>query len=289
MDVDRPLTQNSAPAPGGNLHVADDRTSIPSLLNLDAYPLHRLESAAGRALVERCRREFAADGLFNLPGFVRSDALAACVAELKPALATQSFHHVRRHNIYFADRMEGLPPDHGALRPLQTSNSTLTGDLTAGTIIRRIYDWPALPAFVAAVLGRPRLYPMADPLACLNVMSYGDGEGLNWHFDRSQFTVTLLLQTPEAGGEFEYRRDLRRDGAPNYDGVARLLAGEDPAVRRLPLTAGTLNVFAGRNTAHRAAPVRGKRERIVAVMSFVEQPGYMFSAAERIGFYGRAG
>jgi hypothetical protein len=266
-----------------------DRAAIAALLDLDAYPLDRLESLEGRRLVERCRRELAADGMFDLRGFLRPAALAAAVAELAPLFATQGFRHVRRHNIYFSDRVDGLPAGHGALRPLETSNSTLTGDLTAGTIIRRIYDWPALPAFVAAVLGRPRLYPMADPLACLNVMSYGDGEGLNWHFDRSQFTVTLLLQTPEAGGEFEYRRDLRRDGAPNYDGVARLLAGEDPAVRRLPLTAGTLNVFAGRNTAHRAAPVRGKRERIVAVMSFVEQPGYMFSAAERIGFYGRAG
>ena len=36
-------------------------------------------------------------------------------------------------------------------------------------------------------------------------MSYREGEALNWHFDRSEFTVTLLIQTPEEGGDFQYR------------------------------------------------------------------------------------
>lgn len=266
-----------------------DTAPIDALLDLAAYPIHRLEDAGGRALVQRCRDDLATTGMFNLAGFVWPNALAACVAELKPLLAEGAFRHARRHDIYFGAPQPGLAADHGARVMIETSNRTVTGDRTAGTIVRRIYDWPALPAFLAAAMGKTRLFPMADPLACLNVMGYGDGEGLNWHFDRSQFTVTLLLQMPDAGGEFEYRRNLRAEGAPNYDGVARLLAGEDPEVRSVALAAGTLNVFAGRNTAHRAAPTRGPRERIVAVMSFVEQPGMMFSAAERIGFYGRAG
>ena len=69
---------------------------------------------------------------------------------------------------------------------------------------------------------------MPDPLARVNVMSYREGEALNWHFDRSEFTTTLLLQAPKAGGAFEYRSDLRTDTDPNYAGVARLLSGQDP-------------------------------------------------------------
>ena len=87
---------------------------------------------------------------------------------------------------------------------------------------------------------KPALFTMDDPLARLNVMTYGCGEALNWHFDRSEFTTTLLLQAPEGGGAFEYRSDLRSDGDPNYDGVARLLAGADPSVRQLALAPGTL-------------------------------------------------
>jgi predicted 2-oxoglutarate/Fe(II)-dependent dioxygenase YbiX len=66
------------------------------------------------------------------------------------------------------------------------------------------------------------------------------------------------------------------------------LQGRDPQVQTLRLSAGTLNVFRGKNTAHRVTPVRGQRERMVAVFSYYEKPGVLFSAEEQIGFYGRA-
>ena len=137
-------------------------------------------------------------------------------------------------------------------------------------------------------MGKERLYTMADPLAAMNVMTYRAGQALNWHFDRSEFTTTLLLQEPEAGGAFRYRSDLRSDDDPNYEGVARLLEGADPHVETLPLAAGTLNIFKGKNTAHRVTPVAGARERIIAVFSYYERPDVLFSEAERIRFYGRA-
>ena len=99
---------------------------------------------------------------------------------------------------------------------------------------------------------------------------------------------TLLLQAPKAGGEFQYRSALRSETDPNYDGVARLLQGGDDQIETLPLSPGTLNIFKGKNTAHRVTPVAGARERIVAVFSYYERPGVRFSDEERIGFYGRA-
>ena len=96
-------------------------------------------------------------------------------------------------------------------------------------------------------------------------MSYTEGEALNWHFDRSEFTTTLLLQAPEGGGDFEYRTDLRAAEDPNYDGVARLLRGEDPDVRLLRLSPGALNVFRGINTPHRVTGLNGGRCRFVLV------------------------
>ena len=129
---------------------------------------------------------------------------------------------------------------------------------------------------------------MQDPLARANVMSYRDGEALNWHFDRSEFTTTLLLQAAEQGGDFEYRTDLRSDDNPNYEGVARLLEGRDPQSKVMRVKPGTLNVFRGKNTAHRVTTVRGNRDRMIAVFSYYERPGVMFSPEERLGFYGRA-
>ena len=71
--------------------------------------------------------------------------------------------------------------------------------------------------------------------------------------------------------------------------MARLLAGEDNEVKTLQLGGGTLNVFKGKNTAHRVTPGQGHaKSAIVAVFSYYERPGVMFSKEEQIGFYGRA-
>lgn len=137
-------------------------------------------------------------------------------------------------------------------------------------------------------MGKEALHPMADPLAAVNAMAYRAGEGLNWHFDRSEFTTTLLLQAPKAGGLFEYRTDLRSETDPNYEGVARLLRGQDPQMQTMQVTPGTLNVFRGKHTAHRVTPVEGDRPRMIAVFSYFDRPGVRFTAEEQRGFYGRA-
>ena len=261
---------------------------IGDILDLDRYPLDRPASPRGRALVAECRAALDRDGLFNLEGLMRPAAVARCVADLKPLMETASFRHARSHNVYFLDRVEGAPEDHPALRRFETVNRTLCDDRMTGAAVHRIYEWTPLAGFLSRVLRKPRLYLMDDPLARANIMSYHHGEALNWHFDRSEFTTTLLLQAPDAGGEFQYRSGLRTPADPNPDGVARLLDGRDPEVRSLTLAAGTLNVFKGRNTAHRTSPVIGPRERMIAVFSYYERPGVLFSDEERIGFYGRA-
>jgi hypothetical protein len=260
-----------------------------ALLDLDAYPLDRPTSPSLATLIHDCRAQLALRGMFNLSGFLRPAALAQAVAELQPLFEQSSYLHRRSHNVFFKDSVEGLGPDHPALRKFETANHTLCGDQLGQTVVRALYEWAPLRAFLAAIVEKPALYVMEDPLACINVMEYRDGQTLNWHFDRSQFTTTLLLQAAESGGEFEYRTGLRTDTAHDPAGIARVVRGDDESVRVNPLAAGTLNVFAGRNTLHRVSAVRGRRSRLIAVLSYFDRPGVNFSADERCGFYGRTG
>ena len=262
---------------------------VEEAIDLERYPIDRLESKDCHDLIATCHSELARDGMFNLAGFLKAGAVRFAVSQVRPVLKRESFMHTREHNIYFKPKIDGLPPDHPALRKVRTTNHTICTDQLAGTLIRSVYEYPPLAAFLAAVMEKPKLHIMSDPLAGANVMEYRDGEALNWHFDRSEFTTTLLLQKPEDGGEFEYRTDLRSDSEPNYDGVARLLLGADPEARILKLSPGTLNVFRGRNTAHRVTTTQGPRARIIAVLSYYEKPGVTFTEEERVGFYGRAG
>lgn len=257
------------------------------LLDLATYPLDHPGTDRWQALVEQARQALAEDGMFNLTGFMRPEACEAILLDLHPKFRTDAFTHQRRHNIYFRKSIPDLPPDHPALTQVQTINHTLCADQLSGPL-DVLYRWQPFRAFLAATMGLSALYEMADPLARFNAMAYRAGEGLNWHFDRSEFTTTLLLQAPRAGGSFEYRSDLRSEEDPNYDGVARLLQGADPQKRSLTLAPGTLNVFRGKNTAHRVTPVKGDTDRIIAVFSYYQTPGVTFSQAERLGFYGRA-
>lgn len=257
------------------------------IVNLEDWPIDRLESAEGQALVARCQADLAADGMFNLAGFLRPDAISGIVADVTDPLENDSFRHARKHNIYFKKTVEGLPPDHAVLMEFETSNNTICADQFEESPLFDLYMWEPFRAFLAAVMGKERLYPMNDMLACANVMSYGEKQALNWHFDRSEFTTTLLLQAPDIGGDFQYSRNLRSDEDPNFPGVLRLLLGEDDNMRTLKLAAGTLNVFMGKNTAHRVTPVSGNSKRIIAVFSYFEEPGRRFSDEEHLGFYGR--
>lgn len=256
------------------------------IVDLVRYPLDQPRTTRWSELVAECRRVLDRDGLFNLPGFFEPDAIAQTLAELVPAFASAAFPHSREHNIYFQDHVEGLGPAHPALKRSLTSNRTVAADRISGSPLLGLYEHPGFATFLAAVTGRERLHPMADPLARVNVVAYGEGEALSWHFDRSEFTTTLLLQAPAAGAVFEYAKDLRTDTEPNHEGVARLHAGLE-ATTLMPLEAGTLNVFRGVNTPHRVSAVEGSTERIVAVFSFFDRPGVVFTDDERLGFYGR--
>jgi hypothetical protein len=257
------------------------------IVDLDRYPLDRPGSGAWRDLVARMQGELADAGMFDLPGFLRPEAINRTLDTLGALWPSQSFEHRRRHNIYFRPEVEGLERGHPALAEVETASHTLTGDQIEGDL-RALYEWEPFAAFLAAAMGKERLFVMDDPLADLNAIEYRAGEALNWHFDRSEFTTTILLQAPDAGGVFEYRPGLRSEEEPNYAGVARLLRGEDAEMRRQVLVPGTLNVFRGRNTAHRVTPVEGSTARRVAVFSFYDRPGVRMTPDTQRGFYGRA-
>lgn len=260
---------------------------IAAIVDLDRYPLDRPGSPQWEQLVADCRAALRDRGMFDLPGFVHPDVVGATAATLAPRMAAESYAVHRMHNIYFLDVVEGLADDHPALTKVLTANHTLCGDQLTDTALTTLYEWEPFQAFIAATVGKPALHPMADPLACVNVLAYRPGEALNWHFDRSEFTTTIVLQQPTAGGVFEYRRDLRTPDDPNHDGVAAVVLERDPAVERLVIEPGALNVFLGKDTAHRVTTVEGELERMVAVLSYYEQPGVVFSDTDNLGFYGR--
>ena len=70
------------------------------------------------------------------------------------------------------------------------------------------------------------VYPYADPLGALNLAVMDDGDQLQWHFDQTDFVVSLAVQDADTGGDFEVAPQIRTADDEHYDDVARVLAGD---------------------------------------------------------------
>jgi hypothetical protein len=150
-----------------------------------------------------------------------------------------------------------------------------------------LYGWNPLRDFIGAVLGYEDFHRFADPIGAMtiNVMNEGDGHG--WHYDEAMFTVSVMLQAPEAGGQFEYVRGLRDSGDDNYDRLGGVLAGAATDTTTIPITPGALLLFGGRNLLHRVTGVEGSRTRYITTLCYRDRPGVTNSPDVRELFYGR--
>ncbi len=266
-------------------HPAQDRPE--DLIDLARYPLHEPEGAAYRELVRAGRKRLGEDGALALPGFATPAAAAAMVREAE-ALLSGAYYCAQDHNPYLIADDPDLPAAHPRNRAQVSDKGCIADDrIAADSVLRALYDWPPLRAFIAAVLGVDRLYPYADPLASLNINVFAPGQQLGWHFDNADFVTTLMLRPAEAGGLYEYAPGLRRPEDETYDAVARVLDGARQGVRALDMAAGALVVFRGRYALHRVTPVEGARPRLLAVLSYDPEPGKTLTEHTRALFYGR--
>jgi hypothetical protein len=268
--------------------VFESRNQPADLIDLDRYPILELAALPARELIARCRRELADVGALALPGFLKPRVTEALAAEAG-ALASLSYDVREEHTVYFKPADPSFPEGHPRRRLIHSNKGGVSYDHIPGdAILRRLYEWDVLMAFIAAALGEKRLYRHADPLAALNVNVAREGQILNWHFDRTDFSATLSLQSAEAGGTFEYLPWLRNEADQNYAGIARVIDGAREGVRTLPFDAGTLALFRGHHSLHRVTPTRGQRDRLVAVLSYVRAPGVTFTPGARQLFYGHS-
>ena len=72
-----------------------------------------------------------------------------------------------------------------------------------------LYQSNKIRDFLGDVLGFDAFYRLADPIGAMtvNVMSSGHSHG--WHFDEALFTVSVMLQSAQSGGEFEYLHGVK--------------------------------------------------------------------------------
>jgi alkylated DNA repair dioxygenase AlkB len=257
------------------------------VVDLDSYPIHDLDSDRGRELVARCRQMLAAEGVCNLPGFITPAAVAAMV-ELANELSDKAWKSDQTHTVYFEPVATDVPGQHPRARSVRSAKHGIAYDhIPADAPLRRLYESDGLTEFIRQVLDKPVLHRSADPLDALQVTTFHPGDELGWHFDRSEFSVTVMYQQAESGGDFIYAPGLRSEDDPNYEGVQRVLDGDQSGLKVLPSAPGTLAFFHGRNALHWVTPIEGDTPRINSVPTSGEVPDMRLHDLTSQLFYGR--
>lgn len=262
------------------MYVVDEE--LGKIVCLERYPVGDDQYRAA------CRAALDEDGLLHLPGFLTGEALDSIRAEAnqKQHLA---YYCAQEHNVYLEPPEPEFPVDHPRNREVVSSKGCITDDQVApDSSLRVLYDAPAFRNFLCAVLDEPTLYEYADPLSSINIHYAAEGQELGWHFDNSSFAITIMIQEPEDGGEFEFIRRIRNSdhGEMNFAGVGKVL-DDNCTPDTLSMEAGTLVLFRGRDAIHRVTPVRGSTTRMLVVLAYNSEPGVALSESARMTFFGR--
>ena len=266
--------------------MADD---LDAIIDLDRYPIHRLDAPSRSDLVAATRSQLDDGGCARLEQFVRPEVIAILAASAE-ALHDRTYWAEGEQNPYASVDDAAFAADHPRRRfERRTSGFIATDLLPSDSPLLALHRSTVFTHFLWECLGSDRpIYPYADPIACCPFAVMDPGQYFPWHFDGNEFTVSVLVQAADEGGVFEYAPNIRRPDDERYDAVRRVLDGDRTDVRQLHLTPGDLQLFTGRYSLHRVTEVAGSTTRYIALPSYTFDPWRMNRPHHSVTYYGRA-
>ena len=182
------------------------------------------------------------------------------------------------HNVFLEDDINGsissestsIPPSTLNPQHIQLKSSKLilnAHDLAAHTSdLNDLFTSQSFINFISSIL-QTKMYPSTDPYGKYYGNIFHKGDGLNWHFDRSEL---LILQPAEEGGEFQFASDSREvvqnwDTMPlDVEEVSNALEKHSKILHQPVLSSGDMYIFRGQNSLHRVSQItKGTRINII--------------------------
>ena len=252
-----------------------------TIVNLQKHPIEDLNYK------KNCKAKLDLNGALVMENFLTHESLDYLQYESRE-LRNLAYFCQQNHNAYLLEPDPDLPAGH--IRNLdQTSDKgCVTHDqIPLNSPLRTLYEWPGFRSFLEAVLG-DSIFPYTDSLSSININYFERGQQLGWHYDNASFAVTLMVQAPEQGGEFQYLEQVRKyeDSDQGFTKTEDVVKGTLPC-KTLSMGDGALVLFRGRNSLHRVAPVTSDHARILVTLNFNTEPGIMLSELARMTFFGR--
>jgi len=226
------------------------------------------------------------DGILIFNSFIGTDGLKTLQDEAND-LKKHSYRSSSEYNVYISEYDNTFSSDSPRNRIMSTSKKCIPNDLIPkDSILQRLYDSSFLKDFFCELLDKENLYPYEDSLSSININYYDKGDALGWHFDNSDYTITLLIKNCTKGGVYELFNDMRyKDGKEDYAFVEKILDNEVSGTK-IDSFEGDLMIFKGNKSIHQVTAVE-EGERILVTFNYNEKIGVSLSEKSRKTFFGR--
>jgi hypothetical protein len=157
-----------------------------NLIRTERYPVGDKDHPAWQRLCAQAQTALAQHSVFVLPDFVRPVTLQQIRKEAN-ALAPLA-HHMDVVTPLYPERQEPDIRAHHPVRHARVRTSVRAvsyAKIPRDSALRVLYEWDPLLEFIAALLGRPRIYRYQDVHGALNIAVMIAGDEFGWHVDQA--------------------------------------------------------------------------------------------------------
>ena len=191
------------------------------------------------------------------------------------------------------------PPPSMHPRHIQLKSSKLilnANDIAPHTSeLNNLFTSQSFLNFISSIL-QIKLYPSTDRYGKYYANIFSVGDGLNWHFDRSEYSISLILQPAKSGGSFQFVPNSL-DTVQHWDimplaveDVSRALVpsqsnNNNVMVHEPKLQAGDMYIFRGQNSLHRVSEIT-IGTRINLILTYNTEPDVKLNRYTLRKFFG---
>ena len=258
-------------------------SSIDQIVNFSLHPITRSDD-----YLAACRNKLKNNSVLQLDNFLLPTSLRNMQDEAS-SLHSKAYYCSQNHTVLLNKKNSNLDSNDPCNVEVKSDKGCVPHDLIpTNSDLCNLYNSADFKRFLETVLGIDKIYPYKDTLSSINYNYYEKKQQLGWHFDNASFAITLMIQSPDSGGVFQYinkGRDFDRNFI-NKNLIQSVLIENYP-VNELFVQPGTLILFYGRNYLHRVTPVTSKKCRILVTLNYNLEEGVELSENARLTFFGR--
>ncbi len=251
-------------------------------VNFEQFPINK------KAFQDKCFNNIREKSVLILKDFINKKCLEDIQKEAI-LLESKAYYCSQKHTVLLQKKNNNISDEDPLNIEVVSDKGCVPHDLiNTDSYLNQLYNSSSFKNFLKKVLGIKNIYPYKDKLSSINYNYYQNTQQLGWHFDNASFAITLMIQSPDKGGVFEYL-DKGRDYSKSYidKNLIKKALENNIKCKELLASPGTLILFYGRNYLHRVTPVQSNKCRILVTLNYNEEQNIKLSENARLTFFGR--